>query len=173
MQWFKHSKDFRNTPAIKLMERMYGAAGYAYALKLLELIADVAGRRKPFNPTLKLEPPFDWPWLAMELGIFDKDEHGHDDVRFPSVAGAVEVIRALEQARFVEIEQTGKWYYKKRNHKPPFDEQTIEEERPLVITVRGMKQWAEWHDLDNRNRKKKSGDDGGDGVRFSGMGTPQ
>lgn len=167
MQWFKHAKDFRHSASVKWLEHKYGAAGYAYALKFMEVIAEVAGKRKPFEPTLTLDPPYDWRWLAIELGCYYVDENtGQNDLRLPSEELAVEVIYAFEQAGFASIVETCDWTT--RHYKSAVEGFVTEtHKRPYVISVRGMKQWVEWHDLKNRNRK-----DGDSKVQFGGMGTP-
>jgi len=172
MQWFKHSKDFRNSAAIKLLERKHGAAGYAYALKFMEVIAEIAGKRKPFEPTLTLSPPYDWRWLAIELGCYYVDEEtGQNDLRCPSEELAVEVIRDFELAGFVSIEQECEYHIRK--YDAAKGGAHVETElRPQVITIKGMKQWTEWHDLKNRNKKPDSAPGNGK-VHFSGMGTPE
>jgi hypothetical protein len=170
MQWFKHSKDFRNRPEIQYIEDQLGDAGYARACKFLEIVATVAGKKKPFEPTLVIEPPYSYRWLAMELNCFFKDDHADaDDRNAPCEPEVVNTFRVFEKAGFIDVIQeadyTGKRWVEG-------EKKDVTEQRPYVITVGGMKHWAEWHDVKNRNRRGGPVPEGGGKARFAGIQTP-
>lgn len=70
MRWFKHFNDARRNPKILAIERELGEAGYARAVKLLEIIASVGGTGSEFNPEIRLKDvTTSEEWLAAELNI--------------------------------------------------------------------------------------------------------
>jgi hypothetical protein len=175
MQWFKHSKGFRNTAAIKYIEGELGDSGYARACKLLEVISEI-NTKKPFDPRLIIEPPYTYRWLAIELGCMDEDQAGN---RFPDEAETVKTLWVFERAGLIQILE-GRQFFLRRPDGVP---QSEGEERPYELYVPGMKEWVEWHDVKNRNKPKKKSngepepESNGDAAparkpRFAGIGTP-
>jgi hypothetical protein len=70
MRWFKHFNDARRNPKLRAIERELGEAGYARAMKLLEIVAQVGGTGASFRPEIRLrKPTTSEAWLADELGI--------------------------------------------------------------------------------------------------------
>jgi hypothetical protein len=178
MQWFKHSKDFRNSPEIQFIESQLGEAGYARACKFLEIIATIAGKKKPFKPIITLDPPYTWRWLALSLGCVDTKDG------LPDIEGAVKTIELFEMAGFASIVQTAEWDMPTHFQNIPSHPSQIKQvTRPYVISVYKMTDWAEWHDLSNRNagKRKKSAEGQTEGdaipasgkVHFAGMKTPE
>src|SRR5258708_3154072 len=148
MQWFKHLKDFRNSAEIKYIEDELGDSGYARACKLLEIIATVAGKKKPFEARLVIEPPYTYRWLALELRCFYMpDDNGGND-KVPCEAEVVNTFRVFAEAGFISIDQEAEFSFRKYEHAGPV---VKVETRPYQISVGGMKHWVEWHDVKNRN----------------------
>jgi hypothetical protein len=170
MQWFKHSKDFRNSAEIKFLEGELGEAGYARFCKLLEVIATVAGKKKPFKPQIRMESPYTWQWMAMELGVMAETEY-YGTV--PDEREAARTIGLFEKAGLVSIEETAE--YVRKSAVPGKQEVEV---RPHQFSVYRMTDWCEWHDLSNRNRKKKPDTASAEArpengkPSFSGMKTP-
>jgi hypothetical protein len=70
MRWYKHLNDLRRRPELLAIERELGEAGYARAIKLLEIVCQYGGTGSEFKPELHLKrQPFSEAWLASELGI--------------------------------------------------------------------------------------------------------
>lgn len=70
MRWFKHFADTRRNPKVRAIERGLGEAGYARAIKLLEVVAQNCGAGEKFKPRLDLRKPItNETWLAEELGV--------------------------------------------------------------------------------------------------------
>jgi len=136
MQWFKHSKNFRSTAAMRYIEAALGEAGYARALKLLEIFCETCPR-KPFTPRIEIKPPFTWRWLALEMGCTEDE--------------AVRTIEILGEANFIEIPE--KVIIQRSGKGKP------EIRRPSVITCDAMLEKVEWHDLSNRNKKRLEKED--------------
>lgn len=70
MRWFKHFSDTRRNPKVCAIERGLGEAGYARAIKLLEVVAQACGAGDKFKPRLDLRKAItNETWLAEELGV--------------------------------------------------------------------------------------------------------
>lgn len=70
MRWFKHLADARYNPKLKRIQKQLGEAGYARAMKLLEIVAQRGGTGERFQPRITLEDPStDLRWLAEEWSI--------------------------------------------------------------------------------------------------------
>lgn len=70
MKWFKHFSDARRNPKLRAMEREMGEAGYARAMKLYEIVAQIGGSGADFDPRIDLgKPTTNRDWLADEMGI--------------------------------------------------------------------------------------------------------
>ena len=74
MRWFRHFSDTRLNPKLRTIEKRLGEAGYARAMKLLEVVAQRGGSGKTFNPRLELKKAHTGlAWLADELGIAERE----------------------------------------------------------------------------------------------------
>jgi hypothetical protein len=71
MLWFKHSYDLRNSPAMKQIQRKLGDAGFAAAIRLIEVLTYRSGVASKFNPVLTLCAPTSELWLAQEILTYD------------------------------------------------------------------------------------------------------
>jgi hypothetical protein len=74
MLWFKHSHDLRNSPAMKQIQRKLGDAGFAAAIRLIEVMTYRSGVASKFNPVLTLAPPTGELWLAQEILTYDESD---------------------------------------------------------------------------------------------------
>lgn len=69
MLWFQHHSNLRHSPKLRAIELKLGEAGYARAVKLMELIAEFNGRPEAFQPTIDLKSPTtNLVYLAGEWG---------------------------------------------------------------------------------------------------------
>lgn len=73
MLWFKHDRNLRNSPSMKLIHRHLGDAGFAAAIRLLEVMTERSGSGTKFDPVLKLASPTTKKWLANEICTPDED----------------------------------------------------------------------------------------------------
>jgi hypothetical protein len=67
MLWFKHWHNLRSSPAMKQIQRQLGDAGFAAAIRLLEVMTQRCGSGEKFNPVLTLMPPTTKRWLGEEI----------------------------------------------------------------------------------------------------------
>jgi len=80
MLWFKHAHDFRNSPAMKQIQRKLGDEGFAAAVRLIEVLTYRCGSGTRFNPVITLCPPTTELWLAQEIltAPVDAEDEGTD-----------------------------------------------------------------------------------------------
>lgn len=115
MQWFKHDNAFRRTASIQHIQSELGEAGYARAVKLMEVFCS-ACPRKPFVARIEIKPPFTWRWLALELGCPEEE--------------VVRTIEVFEKATLIEIPE--------KVQVQPRSGKQAEILRPAVITCSGL-----------------------------------
>jgi len=72
MQRFRHPSNLRNDPQFRAIEKKLDEAGYARAVKLLEIVAEVGGKGEEFSPEFTLRDNTDIGWLADEWRISTK-----------------------------------------------------------------------------------------------------
>jgi hypothetical protein len=72
MQRFRHPSNLRNDPKFRSIETKLDEAGYARAVKLLEIVAEVGGKGDEFSPEFTLRDNTDISWLADEWRISAK-----------------------------------------------------------------------------------------------------
>jgi hypothetical protein len=72
MQRFKHPSNLRNDPKFRSVEKKLDEAGYARAVKLLEIVAEQGGKGDEFSPEFALLDNTDIAWLADEWRISEK-----------------------------------------------------------------------------------------------------
>jgi hypothetical protein len=72
MQRFRHPSNLRNDPKFRAIEKNLDEAGYARAVKLLEIVAEVGGKGEEFSPEFTLRGNTDATWLADEWRISTK-----------------------------------------------------------------------------------------------------
>jgi hypothetical protein len=122
MLWFKHAHDFRNSPAMKQIQRRLGDSGFAAAIRLIEVMTYRSGTGTKFNPILTLAPPQSELWLAHEILSWDETTDTEEDLcaeltRFLnefSIAGLIvcqhaDGRRPVQSAEGVWSEQSCKW----------------------------------------------------------------
>jgi hypothetical protein len=153
MLWFKHDNHYRSTAAIRHIESVLGEAGYARALKLLEIFCECCPR-KPFVARIEIKPPYTWRWMAQELGCGTEVE-------------AIRTIELFEDALLIQIPEKVIVQPRKKGQD--------EIRRPAVIECAGLMEKAEWHNLSNRNRKRLEKEDApmpADGLFVAAASTP-
>jgi hypothetical protein len=99
MLWFKHSHDLRNSPAMKQIQRKLGDAGFAAAIRLIEVMTYRSGVASKFNPVLTLAPPTSELWLAQEILTYDEA-----DSDFNPIDNVIHLINEFALAGLIEIE---------------------------------------------------------------------
>jgi len=72
MQRFRHPSNLRNDPKFRSIEKKLDEAGYARAVKLLEIVAELGGKGSEFSPEFTLRDNTDISWLADEWRISAK-----------------------------------------------------------------------------------------------------
>jgi hypothetical protein len=72
MQRFRHPSNLRNDPKFRAIEKKLDEPGYARAVKLLEIVAEVGGKGEEFSPEFTLRDNTDIAWLADEWRISTK-----------------------------------------------------------------------------------------------------
>jgi hypothetical protein len=72
MQRFRHPSNLRNDPKFRSIEKKLDEPGYARAVKLLEIVAEVGGKGEEFSPEFTLRDNTDIGWLADEWRISTK-----------------------------------------------------------------------------------------------------
>jgi hypothetical protein len=101
MRWFKHDHNFRNTPAMKQIHRMYGNAGVAVAYRLLEVMTEHCGTGEKFRPELTLHLCRSPLWLAEELGVTEEREYGAD---MADAGKCVEMLKRFAEFGFITLQ---------------------------------------------------------------------
>lgn len=100
MQWFKHDKQLRHSPAMQLIQRRLGNDGFAAAYRLLEVMAARCGSGENFTECLILASPTTREWLMQEICTFELDtqedwEQALKDFDY--------LLKVFEEARFIEL----------------------------------------------------------------------
>jgi hypothetical protein len=72
MQRFRHPSNLRNDPKFRALEKKLDEPGYARAVKLLEIVAEVGGKGEEFSPEFALCDNTDIGWLADEWRVSTK-----------------------------------------------------------------------------------------------------
>jgi hypothetical protein len=72
MQRFRHPSNLRNDPQFRAIEKKLDEAGYARAVKLFEIVAEVGGKGEEFSAEFTLRDNTDISWLADEWRISSK-----------------------------------------------------------------------------------------------------
>jgi hypothetical protein len=99
MLWFKHSHDLRNSPAMKQIQRKLGDAGFAAAIRLIEVMTYRSGVASKFNPVLTLAPPTGELWLAQEILTYNDS-----DPDFDPVEEVIEILNEFALAGFIVMD---------------------------------------------------------------------
>jgi hypothetical protein len=98
MKWFKHMSVFRNSPAMRYIDRALGDAGTAAAYRLLEVMAERYGEDGDFTGMLTLQGPTNEVWLANEI-LRESDPYEMGTV----VKELEKYLNIFEMATFIEI----------------------------------------------------------------------
>jgi len=92
MLWFKHTNNFRNTPAMKYVSSLLGEHGVAAAYRLWEVMTERYGLNNNFSGSIILSPPLSEHWLAQEICTPDAD---HENTYHPTLVSKEQLHKYL------------------------------------------------------------------------------